>query len=49
MEMTLDNEALLLEDQELMDGVLCRLPEALERLYKRYKVALKSIIMQVLT
>ena len=48
MEMTLDSEALLLEDQELMDGVLGRLPEALERLYKRYKVALKSIIMQVL-
>jgi RNA polymerase sigma-70 factor, ECF subfamily len=48
MELSLENQALLLEDQQLMNGVLRRLPDALERLYKRYKVALKSIIMQVL-
>jgi RNA polymerase sigma-70 factor (ECF subfamily) len=48
MEILLDNDSLLLEDQQLMNGVLRRLPEALEQLYKRYKVALKSIIMQVL-
>jgi RNA polymerase sigma-70 factor, ECF subfamily len=47
MEMTLDNEAWL-EDQRLIDGVLRRLPDALERLHKRYRVLLKSIIMQVL-
>lgn len=47
MEMTLDNETWL-EDQRLMDGVLRRLPDALERLHKRYRVVLKSIIMQVL-
>jgi RNA polymerase sigma-70 factor, ECF subfamily len=47
MEMTLENESLL-EDQQLMNGVLRRLPDALERLHKRYRVVLKSIIMQVL-
>ena len=47
MEMTLDNDTWL-EDQRLMDGVLRRLPDALERLHKRYRVVLKSIIMQVL-
>jgi RNA polymerase sigma-70 factor (ECF subfamily) len=47
MEMTLENESLL-EDQQLMNGVLCRLPDALERLHKRYRVVLKSIITQVL-
>jgi RNA polymerase sigma-70 factor, ECF subfamily len=47
MEMTLENESVL-EDQQLMNGVLRRLPDALERLYKRYRVVLKSIIMQVL-
>ncbi|MGA7394989.1 MAG: sigma-70 family RNA polymerase sigma factor [Terrimicrobiaceae bacterium] len=31
-----------------MNGVLRRLPDALERLYKRYQVVLKSVIMQVL-
>ena len=47
MEMILDNDTWL-EDQRLMDGVLRRLPNALERLHKRYRVVLKSIIMQVL-
>jgi RNA polymerase sigma-70 factor (ECF subfamily) len=47
MEMTLNDEALLL-DQELMNGVLGRVPGALDRLHKRYRVVLKSIIMQVL-
>jgi RNA polymerase sigma-70 factor, ECF subfamily len=47
MEMTLENESIL-EDQQLMNGVLRRLPDALERLHKRYRVLLKSIIMQVL-
>jgi RNA polymerase sigma-70 factor (ECF subfamily) len=47
MEMTLDNDSFV-EDQQLIDGVLRRLPEALERLYRRYRVVLKSIIMQVL-
>ena len=47
MEMTLENESIL-EDQQLMNGVLRRLPDALERLHKRYRVVLKSVIMQVL-
>ena len=47
MEITLKNDSIL-EDQQLMNGILRRLPEALERLYKRYRVVLKSIIMQVL-
>jgi RNA polymerase sigma-70 factor (ECF subfamily) len=47
MEMTLESESVL-EDQQLMNGVLRRLPEALEGLYKRYQVVLKSIIMQIL-
>jgi RNA polymerase sigma-70 factor, ECF subfamily len=47
MGMTLENESVL-EDQQLMNGVLRRLPDALERLYKRYQVVLKSIITQVL-
>src|SRR6478752_3768664 len=47
MEMTLNDEALLF-DQELMNGVLGRVPGALDRLHKRYRVVLKSIIMQVL-
>ena len=47
MEITLEND-LIWEDQQLMNGILRRLPEALERLYKRYRVVLKSIIMQVL-
>lgn len=36
------------DDQQLMNEVLHRLPDALDRLYKRYKILLKSIIMQVL-
>jgi RNA polymerase sigma-70 factor, ECF subfamily len=47
MEITLENDSIL-EDQQLMNGILRRRPEALERLYKRYRVVLKSIIMQVL-
>jgi RNA polymerase sigma-70 factor (ECF subfamily) len=47
MEITLEND-LIWEDQQLMNGILRRLPEALERLHKRYRVLLKSIIMQVL-
>ena len=47
MEITLENDSIL-EDQQLMNAILRRLPEALERLYKRYRVVLKSIIMQVL-
>jgi RNA polymerase sigma-70 factor (ECF subfamily) len=47
METTLENESLL-EDRHLMSGVLRRMPEALDRLHKRYRVVLKSIIMQVL-
>jgi len=47
MEMTFDCNAIL-DDQQLMNGVLRRLPDALERLHKRYRVVLKSIIMQVL-
>jgi hypothetical protein len=44
---TLDNESLL-GDRQLMNGVLRRLPESLEQVYKRYGTVLKSIIMQVL-
>jgi RNA polymerase sigma-70 factor, ECF subfamily len=44
---TLDNESLL-EDQQLFDGVLRRLPESLEEVYKRYGTVAKSIIMQIL-
>jgi hypothetical protein len=47
MGMTLENESVL-EDQQLMNGVLRRLPDALDRLYKRYRAVLKSIITQVL-
>lgn len=46
MEMTLENN--VLEDQQLMDGLVRKLPEALERLYRRYRAVLRSIIMQVL-
>ena len=45
--MTLDRDVML-DDQQLMNGVLRRWPDALERLHKRYRVVLKSIIMQVL-
>src|SRR4029077_3201467 len=44
---TLENESLL-GDQQLMNGVLCRLPESLEELYKHYGTVLKSIIVQIL-
>ena len=44
---TLDNECLL-GDRQLMNGVLRRLPESLEEVYKRYGTVLKSIIMQIL-
>jgi len=47
MELTLDNESLF-EDQKLRDGLLQRLPEAMERLHMRYRTILRSIIMQVL-
>lgn len=47
MEMTLDHQATL-EDQELMEGLMQKMPDALERLYRRYRTVLKSIIMQVL-
>ena len=46
MEMTLDQHTW--EDQQLMDGLLRRIPDSLERLYRRYRAVLKSIIMQVL-
>ncbi|HEY5777977.1 MAG TPA: sigma-70 family RNA polymerase sigma factor [Terrimicrobiaceae bacterium] len=45
--MTLDRDVML-DDQQLMNGVLRKWPDALERLHKRYRVVLKSIIMQVL-
>jgi RNA polymerase sigma-70 factor (ECF subfamily) len=47
MEMTLENESVL-EDQQLMKDILRRVPDALDRLHKRYRAVLKSIIMQVL-
>lgn len=36
------------EDQELMEGLMQRVPQALERLHRRYRTVLRSIIMQVL-
>ena len=47
MEMTLDHQATL-EDQQLMEGLMQKMPDALDRLYRRYRTVLKSIIMQVL-
>jgi Sigma-70 region 2 len=47
MEMTLDRDSMQ-NDQQLMDGILHKWPDALDCLYKRYRVVLKSIIMQVL-
>ena len=47
MEMTLENESVL-EDRQLMKDILRRVPDALDRLHKRYRAVLKSIIMQVL-
>ncbi|HEY5704416.1 MAG TPA: sigma-70 family RNA polymerase sigma factor [Terrimicrobiaceae bacterium] len=45
--MTLEHDSML-EDQQLMNGILRRLPEALGELHKRYRAVLRSIIMQVL-
>ena len=45
--MTLDHQATL-EDQQLMEGLMQKMPDALDRLYRRYRTVLKSIIMQVL-
>ncbi len=36
------------EDQELMQGLMEKVPQALERLHQRYRTVLRSIIMQVL-
>ncbi len=36
------------DDSELVSGLLQRMPEALEKLHARYRILLKSIIMQVL-
>ena len=47
MEITLENNTVT-EDQELMQALLRRVPEALERLHRRYRAMLRSIIMQVL-
>lgn len=47
MEATLERTARS-EDQELMEALLRRVPEALERLYQRYRAVLRSIIIQVL-
>jgi len=47
MELTLDNTETA-EDQMMMEGLIDRMPEALEKLHKRYRAILKSIIMQVL-
>ena len=44
---TLEN-ASLLGDKQLMNGVLRRLPESLEEVCKRYGTVAKSIIMQIL-
>lgn len=46
MELTFENNTLT-EDRELMEGLLRRLPDSLERLYRRYRAVLGSIIMQV--
>ena len=43
----LDNESLL-GNQQLINGVLRRVPESLEKFYKRYGMVLKSIVMQIL-
>lgn len=48
MEMTIDYPAAQREDQQLMEGLLRRIPDALEKLHRRYRTVLKSIIMQVL-
>lgn len=47
METTLDNTSTW-EDQKLMQDLLQKIPDALDRLHRRYRAVLKSIIMQVL-
>jgi RNA polymerase sigma-70 factor (ECF subfamily) len=47
METTLDNTSTW-EDQMLMQDLLQKIPDALDRLHRRYRAVLKSIIMQVL-
>ncbi|GAT33325.1 RNA polymerase sigma-70 factor, ECF subfamily [Terrimicrobium sacchariphilum] len=47
MEITMD-QITSGEDQELMEGLMQRVPQALERLHRRYRTVLRSIIMQVL-
>jgi len=47
MEITMD-QITSGEDQELMQGLMKRVPQALERLHQRYRTVLRSIIMQVL-
>lgn len=47
MEITMD-QIEMGEDQELMQGLIKRVPQALERLHQRYRTVLRSIIMQVL-
>lgn len=47
MEMTLDTDTAC-DDEQMMDGLMRRLPDALEKLYLRYRAILRSIIMQVL-
>lgn len=36
------------EDQKLMEGLLQRVPDALNRLHQRYRALLRSVVMQVL-
>ncbi len=47
MEITMD-QIEMGEDQELMQGLIKKVPQALERLHQRYRTVLRSIIMQVL-
>ncbi|HVQ19895.1 MAG TPA: sigma-70 family RNA polymerase sigma factor [Terrimicrobiaceae bacterium] len=47
METIVENEWAL-EDQQLMKDILRRVPDALDRLQRRYRPVLKSTIMQVL-
>lgn len=51
METTLDSpleDITLNDDREIMQELLRRVPEALERLHRRYRTMLRSIVMQVL-
>lgn len=47
METTFENNTLR-EDQEIMNGIAEGMPEALERLHRQYRAAMKAVIMQVL-